>query len=885
MSIDAANIAQRDQLSAAELQQLVETEQNALKVQQLRLQVSEARRAAHWSELQREFEIASRAVESVYDGFTPDVVDPLERWHETRDFHGIGMAGGWPAQIEDTKDGHYRPFWQTLAEYRDLMGLLRDIAKGHELGETIAQKVVDYVVHTGFTHAVEPKNAKDLSDATQAAADAAQGILDEFHRRTKWRCHREANFVAETIQFGEQLVWIRHAGDGKAELVDVPLEQIAEPQPKYQATLEEVYGLPPCSWTYGVATREDDTSKVVGFFWDRDHTGVNYDFIPIAEAMWIKVNTPDQVKRGMSDFYPLLPLMKISKPLLRNVGVQAAIQASIAYIREQDKNAGGTGGVTAYGPSGGALVRSRSRDNLQTEVHRPGAIHDTNGVAYHASPMGNSQAGEYINVHDAILRIMGQRWEMPEYLISGVADTANKSTTEDSSEPWYRRVERTQVFFASYFTEADRRVLAIAIDRGRLADVGILSMDEFDALLQVTVKGAPTKRSRPEDEIDGDLGLVDAKVMSRQTHREKLNLNHDVEERRIAEETAQDLERQQQRMELENAMRPQPESIPGQTGFTTESVLEHQGPGNHPSGSPQSVHAVKNGEKKWQAANRKSQASTSRAELLDQIADKARRGIKRSSKRSGFEDAALSQIRSVLQHVPTNTLQHVAEKTAWSLHDTRPPMIAEADQYMDASSYGFGGMVAGHDGGDTPGAGGTVILDGDHVGSHNSYSFMHLYAHEIGHAVELALPSADGKWPADSDEWVSAWKMELADGQLSGYAATDPVEGWAEMFAFATNGGYDAAVTKYPASLAALVRIGALKYTGAMESDRMSSQGSEVEFHDVLAPCKFSGGRADAWKDAGNKQPSIREAGNERQRLTEAAALIWADYPGGAPDV
>lgn len=784
MSIDAANIAQRDQLSAAELQQLVETEQNSLKVQQLRLQVSEARRAAHWSEMQREFEIANRAIESIYDGFTPDIVDPLERWNETRDFHGVGIAGGWPSQIEDTKDGHYRPFWQTLTEYRDLMGLLRDIAKGHELGETIAQKVVDYVVHTGFTHSIEAKNPKDLSDATEAAAAAAQQILDEFHQRTKWRCHREANFVAETIQFGEQLVWIRHAGDGKAELIDVPLEQIAEPQPKYHATLEEVYGLPPCSWSYGVATPEGDTSKVLGFFWDRDHTGVNYDFIPIAEAMWIKVNTPDQVKRGMSDFYPLLPLMKISKPLLRNVGVQAAIQASIAYIRAQDKNTGGTGGVTAYGPSGGALVRGRTRDNMQAEIHRPGAIHDTNGVDYHASPMGNSQAGEYINVHDAILRIMGQRWEMPEYLISGVADTANKSTTEDSSEPWYRRVERTQVFFASYFTEADRRVLAIAISRGRLASVGILSMEEFDALLQVTVKGAPTKRSRPEDEIDGDLGLVRDKIMSRQTHREKLNLNHDVEERRIAEETAQDLDREQERLKMQAASAPEPNGPP--SGMW-ESVTEHLGPGDHPSGTPQSSHG-RGGKRR-----RKPTADATSRQAAQNMADAIR-------KAGGF------------------TLQPVSGAQPVKGYAVSP--FPEAEMAVNLNDL-------------------TVDRVYNWVREHAA-----AFKDDRVHA---------GGWH-DTETGVVYLDLSIV--------VDDRTE--AEQIARQYNqeGIYD-----LQAGETIIVKA---------EQDRRRSAGGDrtTEGRDRRRVA-----------DDERKHRQGAQAGNERQRLIEAAALIWADYPGGAPDV
>lgn len=71
---------------------------------------------------------------------------------------------------------------------------------------------------------------------------------------------------------------------------------------------------------------------------------------------------------------------------------------------------------------------------------------------------------------------------------------------------------------------------------------------------------------------------------------------------------------------------------------------------------------------------------------------------------------------------------------------------------------------------------GLVLSDGIHSAIADTDSARHVWAHELGHAIdgpEFELSS--------SAEWHAAFQAEIADKQLSNYAATEPVEGFAEF--------------------------------------------------------------------------------------------------------
>lgn len=82
-------------------------------------------------------------------------------------------------------------------------------------------------------------------------------------------------------------------------------------------------------------------------------------------------------------------------------------------------------------------------------------------------------------------------------------------------------------------------------------------------------------------------------------------------------------------------------------------------------------------------------------------------------------------------------------------------------------------------------------------------------AHEIGHAIDQSDDRKHFQLSGDP-EFVQAWKSEMGRGQLSNYARTDEVEGFAEAcrLAFGTEGGMETFRSQFPLCYAYFKRTG-----------------------------------------------------------------------------
>lgn len=484
----------------------------------------------------------ARLTEGVYDGFTPNYIDPATPYYDTPGFHEVGgMSGGLPTNVEDTLDGRYRPFWNNLADYRRLQGQTRWLAVGHPLGRNIIDTICDYVVHKGYAREVKPKDRKDKSAATAALAKEAQRILDEFHDRTGFKGVGECDVVAASVANGEKLLWIRHIGDGKAKLIDVPSEQLCELTTKDARDIEETYRLPASAWSFGVGSDLLDSSNVRAFFWNRDHKGTNYDVIDAKEAVWIKNGVPPQVKRGMTEFYPVMGAMKLWSPAFTNVIVQTAVLSSIAYVRSiTSPSLGSEGSIRELGGTGPSsrMIRGAGGryENIMASMYSPGEVHDTQGVEYKPGPMADGNAEAFIKVLDAYARLTGARWSIPEYLLSSIGSTTNRSTSETTEQGWLRRIDRTQSAFADHFYDVDIRVLDIACRAGLLKKWGVRTIEDLLERIALVLTPPPAKTKKRSEETTADKALVDAHAMSKQTFAERADVDWEEELDRLEDE-------------------------------------------------------------------------------------------------------------------------------------------------------------------------------------------------------------------------------------------------------------------------------------------------------------------------------------------------------------
>lgn len=521
---------QRDALEIAKLER---------EISQLHLEQSEIDKRRNFNDLLASWQ---PQLEELVEGVMPyqdgtQFVDSREAFFDVPGF-APGRLGFYemPTRVEDDKDGSYIPFWNTINEYQTIQGTCRFLSAMSNEAISLVEGLADYAVYKGFTHTVVA-DENDTSEASDELLKLAQSVLDEFHERHQFRCQCEGDIFTASRYYGEQFVRIRPSESrrGRADLEIIPTFQITEPVGKYREMLEEFYNLHGASWDYGVIWPKG-SKKPAWYYQDRDNTGQSYELIPADQIVHIKLNVPSYVKRGLSDFWPMFSILRLLPKNLRNVVIQAAIQATIAYIRKIDGASGGT--IDNLGNTLNKTVGFLGGKQLSLE--HPGQIIDSKGADILKGPVGDSGAIDLLRVYEVGLRMVGMRYRFPEYMSTGNPGSTNRSTSDSSETPFVKSTERKQVIYCSAYQQVDWIVLDIAIRAGMFANWGIRNLDQLKQRIDVDVVAPEVGTRKRKEEADANAVLVDKKVMSRQTWADREGLDWDEEKQRIEAESKEE---------------------------------------------------------------------------------------------------------------------------------------------------------------------------------------------------------------------------------------------------------------------------------------------------------------------------------------------------------
>jgi hypothetical protein len=141
-------------------------------------------------------------------------------------------------------------------------------------------------------------------------------------------------------------------------------------------------------------------------------------------------------------------------------------------------------------------------------------------------------------VGQAVLRSIGLRWTIPEYLISGDASNASYASTLVAESPFVKAREADQQYFRRHLQSLCWKVLRLAWRQGAFDHLGV----PFETLLdRLTIQiGVPAVASRDlqalarTHELQLRLGLL-----SRRTAAAQAGLDFDQEQRnRLADRDA-----------------------------------------------------------------------------------------------------------------------------------------------------------------------------------------------------------------------------------------------------------------------------------------------------------------------------------------------------------
>ncbi len=406
-------------------------------------------------------------------------VDPLE-W--LKDDPSFGRRFGPLSHANDRLDGRDRPVIETEHDLAVIRGAARLLAESVPVAQGVLKNLTNYCIGTGFHYKAVARDAD--AAATAAAADknapaaandrrlvaAVQATIDEFLETNDWVGDFERELFLRSRRDGEFFLALFPQPGGRAAARVIEPEQIAEPQ--NPRALEDWLGTEtPSSWTFGIHTDAGDVNSVRGYHVIWDDAGNDWDYLSADVVEHAKLNVDRNVKRGISDFYAVRGHLEGVEKLLRNAREGAAIQAAIAFIREHVP--GATQGQIQSLATGGAIasytqpIKTGSRIRYISK-YEPGTVLDVaQGMQYKPGPLGSAHAPNFIAIEQAVLRAIGVRWCMPEYMISGDASNANYASTMVAESPFVKACQAEQQFYKVRFRRILWKVLRLAARAGR----------------------------------------------------------------------------------------------------------------------------------------------------------------------------------------------------------------------------------------------------------------------------------------------------------------------------------------------------------------------------------------------------------------------------------
>lgn len=495
-------------------------------------------------------EMAGRLVESDQWG---DLVNRREYLFDTPGW-GRGQYDYRITSPDDRKRGKCTPFFENEQDLANIRGIGRYLAGATEIAIGAVETLLNYTCGNGLTYEAEPLEENPGEDASRSPDDPqnaaarqhksrtdrlvkeVQVALDEILEANRWEGDQEAEVMLRAIRDGESILWVQDEGG-------MPLVRTIEPdyltEPASTSRLEDYLGCGGYDWSFGIATMPGRHDRPYAYFVQWEGSASDWDVAPAHEVVHIKANVDRGVKRGISDFYgPYLTIERAGK-LLGNTLQGAAIQATIAYIKE---HAGGTNtdAITSHrntrATHTGQVQTPTGVKTIYGEKFTPGRVIDTVGTKYHAGPLGQPAHRMYVEVMQAALRIVGARWSMPEYMISGDASNANYASTLVSGSPFVRATERRQGKFKGEFSRLMWIALGHLVRRGRFRQFGIHTLAELKQQVQLKVEAPAVAIADKEAEETIRETRHRNGILSKRTWAGQVDLDYDIEQANILEE-------------------------------------------------------------------------------------------------------------------------------------------------------------------------------------------------------------------------------------------------------------------------------------------------------------------------------------------------------------
>jgi Phage portal protein, lambda family len=417
-------------------------------------------------------------------------VDPLEFLIDDPTF-GFGKPLLPLSLVDDRRHGRNRPIFQTEAQLAMIRGAARIVAQTAPMAIGALEALGNYVIGKGFTYEVADRRNRQ---APSGLAACVQDVLDEFCDLNDWVGDRERELHNRVRRDGEAFTALYPDKNGIARTRFIEPERVTEPG---NATDFEDWlaAQVPLDWVFGVVTHDSDIETVIGYHVLWNPEGTDFDFMPnddldlalrLGSGLMehIKVNTDRNVKRGLPDLWAVLTDLVGENKLRDAVAMGSALRAAVPWITQMPPGttpqmAQNLAIVNANPVTSGASAKGRLR------IQKGSVFTVPKGQEYKPLPDGQEESS--IAAAQYIMRAVGTRWNMPEYMVSGDASNANYSSALIAESPFVKAREADQRFFVSRFRRIFRKVLAIAARAGRFDQFGIKDAEGLLQLVELQI--------------------------------------------------------------------------------------------------------------------------------------------------------------------------------------------------------------------------------------------------------------------------------------------------------------------------------------------------------------------------------------------------------------
>lgn len=484
--------------------------------------------------------IVGMGQEQITESYWPDV-DPTEPLHDDPTFAPLG--GFYPvgpiALYSDRKGGVHEPVFRNEMDLQLLRGHARVMRDAFPPCVGALDSLADYTIGDGFVHEVVERDGVTCPDGL---LQHAQWILDENFERNDWRGDRERELYLDAKTDGDYtLLFYDRKGSPFVQMRKAWPEQVTEPgDPHAVHRMLKAKGaaLPDVSsYTFGVHTDADDPERVYGYHLKWDESGDDWTYHPSTHAEMIKLNVNRATKRGITDCYAVMGDLIREAKLRRNMAEGAAIQAAIAWVLEAAPGTLQAGGRFGDHNTANRETSRRQPNGREQSVLRygPGSIIQTkSGQVYKPGPMGHERNSGFEVVSQMLMRAIGLRWRMPEYLISGDASNSNLASSLIAEAPFVKARETEQRLWTSMFRRIDWKLLHLAARAGAFEKWNIVTGSQLRRWVKLEITPPAVATRNATEQVTVDEKLIGLGVKSRETSQLEWGLDPKVEAERGA---------------------------------------------------------------------------------------------------------------------------------------------------------------------------------------------------------------------------------------------------------------------------------------------------------------------------------------------------------------